>query len=189
MHTNEAKETILNAVIELIKQKPLNKLSIREIAGKAGMNSAAISYYFGSKEILYNETMKYYWSSLCFIYEKIMKEEKLSAEKVHAYCKEIMYFYIKSVGILRSEQSNFMEQGVDQDTRQRIEMQLEAIGYIILSLKPQTSKEDMRVKIVRFISSLAHPVLFIESFDTIVPKGATMDDFLDDYIRDIIKNI
>ncbi len=189
MHTNEAKVTILNAVIELIKQKPLNKLSIREIAGKAGMNSAAISYYFGSKEILYNETMKYYWSSLCFIYERIKKEEMLSVEKVHAYCKEIMYFYIRSVGILRSEQSNFMEQGVDSETRQRIEMQLEALSYIILSLKPQTSKEEMMVKIVRFISSLAHPVLFIESFETLALKGVTMDNFLDDYIRDIITNI
>jgi AcrR family transcriptional regulator len=189
MSTNEAKKIILNAVIELISKKPLNKLSIREIAKKAGMNSAAISYYFGSKEILFNETMKYYWGNLCRIYERIMAEKQLTSNIIHAYCKEIMYFYFKSSGILRSEQSNFIEQGMNEDTKQRIELQLNAIGQIILSIKPQTRKEELMVKTIRFICSLAHPALFIESSASIMPKEMVFDDFLNSYITDIIENI
>jgi AcrR family transcriptional regulator len=189
MYSNEAKKSILNAVIELISEKPLSKLSVREIARKAEMNSAAINYYFGSKETLFNETMKYYWSSLCQIYERIMAEKNLSPQSVHAYCKEIMYFYFKSSGILRSEQSNFIEQGMDEDTKLRIELQLKAVGQIILSIKPQTQEAELMVKIIRFISSLAHPALFLESFDNIAPKGLTMDKFLDSYITDVIENI
>lgn len=189
MSANEAKRVILNAVIELIDKKPLNKLSIREIAKKAGMNSAAISYYFGSKEILFNETMKYYWGNLCCIYERILAEKQLTPDIIHSYCKEIMYFYFKSSGILRSEQSNFMEQGINQDTKQRIELQLKAIGQIILSVKPQTKKEELIVKTIRFICSLAHPALFAESFDRIAPGEMAFDDFLNRYITDIIENI
>lgn len=189
MSTSEAKKVILNSVIELINKKPLNKLSIREIAKKAGMNSAAISYYFGSKEILFNETMKYYWGNLCCIYERIIAENQLTPNIIHSYCKEIMYFYFKSSGILRSEQSSFMEQGMNEDTKQRIELQFNAISFIILSIKPQTKKEELMVKTIRFICSLAHPALFVESIESIKPKEMVFDDFLDSYITDIIDNI
>lgn len=189
MNSSEAKKVILNTVIELISSKPLSKLTIREIASKSSMNVAAINYHFGSKEILLNETMKYYWSSLCRIYEKIMTEKNLSPQTIHAYCKEIMYFYYRSNGILRSEQSLFSEHGMDEDTKQRIELQFNAISHLILSIKPQTRKEDLVVKSVRFISTLAHPALFVELYDNIAPKGISMDEFLDHYINDAIENI
>lgn len=189
MYTSESKQAILNAVIGLICKKPLNKLSIREIAKTAGVNSAAISYYFGSKEILINETMHYYWGNLCRIYERIIGEKSLTPSIVHAYCKEIMNFYFNSSGILRSEQSNFQQQGMDENTKQRLELQFNAIGQIILSLKPETPKDEVMVKTIRFICSLAHPALFVESIGHFTPKGLTVDDFIDRYIADIIRNI
>ena len=44
---------------ELFAEFGLDGASIRAIADKAGANSAAISYYFGSKENLYTETLRY----------------------------------------------------------------------------------------------------------------------------------
>ncbi len=41
---------ILNAAEELIAKKGFDGVSVREIAKKAGVNVAMISYYFGSKE-------------------------------------------------------------------------------------------------------------------------------------------
>ncbi|MBT0551345.1 TetR/AcrR family transcriptional regulator [Riemerella anatipestifer] len=41
---------ILNAAEELIAKKGFDGVSVREIAKKAGVNIAMISYYFGSKE-------------------------------------------------------------------------------------------------------------------------------------------
>lgn len=189
MYSKEAKKVILNAVIELISSKPLSKLTVREIASKSGMNIAAINYHFGSKEILLNEAMDYYWSSLCRIYEKILTEKNLSPQSVHAYCKEIMCFYFKSNGILRSEQGIFSEHGMDEDTKQRIELQLKAISHLIISMKPQTKKDDLIVKSMRFISTLAHPALFVELFDSVAPEGVSMNNLLDCYITDAIENI
>lgn len=47
------KERIIEAATELFAQAGYHRVSIRDIAEKAGVNSAAISYYFGGKKELY----------------------------------------------------------------------------------------------------------------------------------------
>jgi Transcriptional regulator len=51
----EAKERIMNTVVKLLQeQKDVNKISIRQIAEEANVNSALINYYYQSKENLLN---------------------------------------------------------------------------------------------------------------------------------------
>lgn len=51
----EAKERIMNSVIKLLlEQKDVSKITIRQIAKEANVNSALINYYFQSKENLLN---------------------------------------------------------------------------------------------------------------------------------------
>jgi AcrR family transcriptional regulator len=57
-----AKDTKLAIILvagELFAEYGLAGTSIRTIAEKAGVNSAAINYHFGSKENLYTETLRY----------------------------------------------------------------------------------------------------------------------------------
>ncbi len=51
------KEKILIAAIDCIEESGLQALTIRSIAAKAEVNSAAISYYFGTKEKLIEEAL------------------------------------------------------------------------------------------------------------------------------------
>jgi AcrR family transcriptional regulator len=51
------REEILVAAIDCIEENGLQSLTIRSIAAKAGVNSAAISYYFGAKEKLIEEAL------------------------------------------------------------------------------------------------------------------------------------
>jgi len=51
------REKIILAAIDCIEENGLQSLTIRSIAAKAGVNSAAISYYFGSKEKLVEEAL------------------------------------------------------------------------------------------------------------------------------------
>lgn len=55
---NTVEEKIINATISCIEKYGINKTTIRQIAQEAGMNSAAISYYFRSKDILMEHVMK-----------------------------------------------------------------------------------------------------------------------------------
>ncbi len=49
----ERKSALLDAAFELLQQKGYRSITIREIADKAEMKSAMISYYFGGKEGLF----------------------------------------------------------------------------------------------------------------------------------------
>ena len=51
-------ETILQAAVECVNEEGLAGATIRKIAQYAGVNSAAISYYFGSRDALIEKVME-----------------------------------------------------------------------------------------------------------------------------------
>ncbi|MEO5674399.1 MAG: TetR family transcriptional regulator [Chitinophagales bacterium] len=55
----EKKEQILEVAEELFARHGFEGTSVRELAKKAGINIAMISYYFGSKEKLFEELVEY----------------------------------------------------------------------------------------------------------------------------------
>ncbi|NOY08076.1 MAG: TetR/AcrR family transcriptional regulator [Spirochaetes bacterium] len=52
------KKKILLATINFIERKGIESVTTRNVAGEAGVNIAAINYYFGTKELLLKETFK-----------------------------------------------------------------------------------------------------------------------------------
>lgn len=55
----QARHAIRNASIELFAENGINGVSVRTLAKKAGVNVAAINYYFDSKENLYFEVIRH----------------------------------------------------------------------------------------------------------------------------------
>lgn len=57
--STNAKEKILHAAIELVtSEEPIESITIRQIAKKAGVNAALINYYYQSKENLLNQVVE-----------------------------------------------------------------------------------------------------------------------------------
>ncbi len=50
---NETKKKIIDGALQLIAQNTFDGMTIRNIASFKGINSAMVSYYFGSKEGFY----------------------------------------------------------------------------------------------------------------------------------------
>lgn len=50
---DQQKQQLLDAAYQLLAEKSFKKITIREIAAKANVNSAMISYHFGSKDQLF----------------------------------------------------------------------------------------------------------------------------------------
>jgi TetR/AcrR family transcriptional regulator, regulator of cefoperazone and chloramphenicol sensitivity len=55
----EAKQRLLEAAEEIFAEKGFTAATVREIAERASVNIAAINYYFGDKERLYIEAVKF----------------------------------------------------------------------------------------------------------------------------------
>src|SRR5262249_29331749 len=57
--TDDTQQRLLEAAEEIFADKGFNAASIRQICKLAGANIAAVNYYFGDKERLYIEAVKY----------------------------------------------------------------------------------------------------------------------------------
>ena len=55
----DAREKIIIAAIECTERKGIHTVTIRDIAEQANMNVAAVNYYFGTKEKLLQEMLKF----------------------------------------------------------------------------------------------------------------------------------
>jgi AcrR family transcriptional regulator len=66
---DDARARLIDAAIELFAKKGYEGTSVRDLATAAGVNVAAVSYHFGSKDDLYHESLR-----ACLAGCKTMKE-------------------------------------------------------------------------------------------------------------------
>lgn len=54
-----ARDRIISATLDIIGNEGFQNVTVRKIAAAAGVNIAAVNYYFGSKDNVVNEALKY----------------------------------------------------------------------------------------------------------------------------------
>jgi AcrR family transcriptional regulator len=76
-----ARQKILEAAIACIEAQGLRQVTIRGVAREAGANSAAISYYFGSKDRLIEEALKQTLENAFGDWERLLESAGGAAEE------------------------------------------------------------------------------------------------------------
>lgn len=80
----DKREVILSTAMKLFGQKGFEGASVRDIAAEADVNPAMISYYFGSKEKLFQNLVEYKASYLKGVFEELVSNISLSPiEKIY----------------------------------------------------------------------------------------------------------
>lgn len=188
MSNEEIRNLLIDTTVRLIGEKPSDAITVRELAREAGVNSAAISYYFGGKDQLIEKAKDVYWQRICEICGQIEKRTTMTTADANQYFKQMLNFYLSSRGILRTEQTDFLRQGVDFSTSNRIALQFSAIRHMILLINPHTPHRLIVARTIRVFSSLAHPALWVEAYEK---TGATipLDEMLNLYVEEIVNSI
>jgi TetR/AcrR family transcriptional regulator len=99
MPTEKSKETaqsIIDAGTTLFTQKGFYNVSIKEIATKAGSNSALISYYFGGKKELYQEILKRQAADINALQKTVSSSSQTALEKLYNYILGIKMMQAKN---------------------------------------------------------------------------------------------
>lgn len=139
MEINSSKQKVLDAAALLFFQKGFHGTSVRDIADEAAVNVSLISYYFKSKQGLFEYAVTHYYEN----YLQIIEEEMKAMPEVSTFdqLKKII------LTIIQYKQDN---------------LQLSCTIYRELSLNSVFSKEMMVTYLAKenhFISSLLFQVL------------------------------
>ena len=78
----DSRETILSTAMKLFGEKGFEGTSVRDIAKAADVNLAMISYYFGSKEKLFENVVEYKSSSIRLVFAELAKSSIPQIEKI-----------------------------------------------------------------------------------------------------------
>jgi AcrR family transcriptional regulator len=152
---------ILVSAIEQIEEKGIQALTIRAIAAKAGVNSAAINYYFGTKEVLIKEALARTLEEF-----KKIPDETLQADHVDIQARLKAFFNALFDGLVRWPrivrahlQSPLFE--ADYETRFVDTFNSFLTGLLQrLEEMPFSPRQDnLRVRIIQSISAVLIPGL------------------------------
>jgi AcrR family transcriptional regulator len=138
MEISPIEQKIINATIECIEKYGIKGTTNRQIAIEAGVNSAAVNYYFRSKENLINRCMQVTLAN-AFDWKDI---EKLPGENARVRCKaiftDILIGGLNYPGVARS---HFYDLIVEANYQSQVVPVLnEFLGKLVEDLKSRGSK-------------------------------------------------
>ncbi len=97
---NSSRNRIIKSAIKLIGIKGSLNITIREIAGEAQANVAAVNYYFRSKAILLKEIEEYFNKEVAGICH-ILKDGKIPpGERILIWAKDYMNYLAENPGVI-----------------------------------------------------------------------------------------
>lgn len=166
MEITAAEEKIITATIECIEKYGLKGTTIRQIAEEAGVNSAAINYYFRSKDVLIERCMKVTLNN-AFAWEDI---DKLPGDTANERCKaiftEIFEGGLKYPGITRA---HFYDYLVDGDYQSLLVKVLnEFIEKLVIDLKSKGSTlpdDDLYLACIQITEAVMMFILMPQTFE------------------------
>jgi AcrR family transcriptional regulator len=156
---------IIEATIECIEREGIQAVTIRKIAKLAGVNSAAINYYFRSKEKLVDEVKR---STLEHVFEdwrEILNDESRTVrERVFLLFTDYMEGAIMYPGISKA---HMWEPLIDNNYDSLFVKLLNGfLGDLAkkLSLELKRPAEELRLVVIHLFSALSMPVLMPDLF-------------------------
>jgi TetR/AcrR family transcriptional regulator len=93
---NDSKEKLLQTAIELFADDGFDKTSIRQLAAKANVNSALISYHFGSKQGLYQAAVEKQLQILVDFTQKAQNGENSPIDILELYASTMLKIHTEN---------------------------------------------------------------------------------------------
>ena len=186
----EAEEKIILATIDCIEEFGIRDVTIRRIGEKAGMNSAAISYYFRSKDALMETVLgttlnnAFRWEDFTYTEDMPLKDQLF----------EIFNFLSQNaVKFPRLAQAHFHEIIENGNPHTQTAVKLNAfLGRLCMEIKrkkPEMEDEEIRLALMQITSST---MLYFSTFSCISvdPDGRPWDEkAIERYVRRIVDKL
>lgn len=188
MEFSPAEERIIQATIDCIEQYGIEHTTIRKIAEQSGMNSAAISYYFRSKDILIEKALEatlhyaFRWSDF----------EATEAMDLESQLIDIFsYLTVRAQEFPRLTRAHFHDVFQMNPSQTPIETHLnrfmDKLYEEAIRKQPRADAVKLKRALILIISStMLYSSTFRPVFEAFEPKTGTQTDDLKDYVRQVV---
>lgn len=154
------KELIIQTALEIIGQEGVQKITTREIAKRANVNSAALNYHFGSKENLIRQAMEFFIKTLNGAFALLEREELGAGERMLAFLKKFAEISVLYPGVTKSLVCQMMFVEADNPALTAAQKHGVAAFASILKQVAGIQEERMALRLgLQMMSSVIYPVL------------------------------
>jgi AcrR family transcriptional regulator len=170
---DSAQKKIIEAAIACIEREGLHNVTIRGIGREAGVNSAAISYYFRSKEKLIAEALRATLVNAFGDWEVLLERGGIDLrDRLRSVFREVLEGSLRFPGIVKAHlQETFLSGASRTLFIGRLNSFLASISREMRKSLPATSAQETGRIVVQMFSSVLLPGIMPQLFG----KGAGID--------------
>ncbi len=188
LEKSDTRNKILDTAAEIIgREKNLN-LTIREIAGRAGVNLASVNYYFGSKEKLLEEVEMQLMENIRQIYTNLENKSLPIKERLINWADKLIKNLIDYPGIIYLIGTRVLER---ENTSLNFYLGLleTDITPLVRELTGLRNDEEVKYKVLQLISGIVYPALIISSDNEASGIDITEDTIRRKYVTALVTSI
>lgn len=180
------KQKIVLATIECIEKEGINAVTIRSIGREADVNSAAINYYFGSKEKLIEEAFDHIQKDFMMDFTEIIDNDKDLKTIVEELLLYVIQGIVKYPNVAKSIfYEPFTNNKYDGIFITKLNALCEELYNKINRQQAKGEKEKNKIAIVQLIASS----LFIGIFPCIFKDFSSIDLRNEEVMKDYVKKM
>lgn len=158
----DARSRIIEAAAEIIgREKNLN-LTIRDIAGRAGVNNASINYYFRSKENLLEEVELLLLEKVRSFYTGLFDKSITARERLINWADRLSSFLIEYPGIVYMIGTRILERE-NTGLNEYLKLMETGLTPVVRELTGIKDSRALSFKVVHLISGVVYPILIHSS--------------------------
>jgi AcrR family transcriptional regulator len=168
------REHILNSTVLLIGRQGTTDVSVREIAAEAGVNVAAVNYYFSSKELMFTQLAGRFLAG----YEEVMgllRTPGVAAEeRLRRWSAKVMFYLGEYPGILQLMERLMTAGPLDpfgEALRSAMQSALRQLRGVLEEYVGPTDEQRLAFKLTLFTSTLAGPFPSLTGRASRTPRG------------------
>jgi AcrR family transcriptional regulator len=156
------KAQIIKVTLEIIGQYGADKLTIRDLAAKAGVNIGAVNYHFGSKENLVSQAVAFFITETQEAF-RILEDLVLSPEeRLLRFMESYMAHAIEYPGVIRTLMQELMAEGsLAPRLAVPLKQNAESLKATIRQLNGTEDERLLSAEVVQIMSSLSYPILIL----------------------------
>ena len=166
-----ARERIIFAAIGILEKDGARGITTRRIAAEAGVNTAAVNYYFGSKEELVRQVLSLTLSHGFADWIEVLEDRSLDApSRLHAALSIMLEGIERNPGVVRA---HMFESGVMEESRVALGGHLSSfLDAAATLLSPTGAPEtDLRLRLGVAVLAVMSAGLMTEQVETVSPSG------------------